>query len=170
MSSGSGKRFGGTVFRHVSPEHTGLDEAALAGSRQVGGRFNPAGEFGALYFSLERDTAIAELKRRAERTGIDPGELLPRVLLVVQAELQSVLDLRDPDVRTGWGLSDVDLVSDDYRPCQDVARAARRAGYEAIQFPSAADQHGRNLAVFSDRLRPGSSLDVIETTPLPFED
>lgn len=32
MPSGSDASFGGTLFRHVSPDHTGLAEPALAGS------------------------------------------------------------------------------------------------------------------------------------------
>lgn len=169
MSSESQARLESTVLRHASPDHTGLDEAALKGSKRAGGRFNPAGEFGALYLSREKGTAIAELKRRAARTGIDREELLPRVLLVVEAELQKVLDLTNPEIRSSWGLTAADLGSDDHRPCREVAHAAREAGYEAILFPSAADESGRNLAVFSDRLRPGSSLDVSETTPLRLE-
>lgn len=169
MPSEAESSFEGTAFRHVSPGHEGLDPAALEGSKRAGGRFNPAGAFGAIYLSLDEHTAIAELRRRAARTGIAPEELLPRRILVVRAELQKVLDLTDPEVRSSWGLTADDLGSDDYRSCQEVAKAARRAGYEAIFFPSAADEEGRNLAVFGDRLRPGSDLEILETTPLRLE-
>lgn len=40
---------------------------------------------------------------------------------------------------------------------QEVGRAARRDGYEAIRYPSAAGA-GENLAVFLDRLHPGSEV------------
>lgn len=166
MASESGEPLGATAFRHVSPGHDQLGEAALAGSERTGGRFNPSGEFGAVYLSLERETVIAELVRRATRTAVALDELLPRILLVVRVDLHRVLDLTDPATRTEWALTTDDLNSDDYRPCQEVGRAARRAGYEAILFPSAARDQGRNLAVVSDRLRPGSRLELLETRPL----
>lgn len=170
MASESDERFGATTFRHVSPKHQELGESALAGSRRAGGRFNPTEEFGAIYLSLERETAIAELRRRAHRTGIELDELLPRVLLFVRADLQRVLDLTDSETRREWGLESGEISSDHYRSCQEVGRAARRAGYEAILFPSAAREGGRNMAVFTDRLRPGSDLEITETRPLTVED
>lgn len=170
MASESDDRFEATTFRHVSPGHEGLGEAALSGSLRSGGRFNPSGEFGAIYVSLEKETAIAELQRRAAQTGIGVNELLPRILLVVEADLQRVLDLTDEDTRRGWGLPSEGITSDDYQPCQEVGQAARRAGYEAVLFPSAARAGGRNLAIFTDRLRPGSALEVKEQKPLVLED
>lgn len=153
-------------FRHVSPGHEQIDDEALAGSRRVGGRFNPAGEFGAIYPSLDLETAVAELVRRADRTGVELDQLLPRILLTIDIRLQKVLDLADGEVRDNWGVTKEDLASDDHRPCRDVGRAARRAGYEAILFPSAARESGRNLAVFLDRLTPTSRLDIVEIREL----
>lgn len=153
-------------YRHVSPGHEQIDDEALAGSRRVGGRFNPAGEFGAIYLSLDLETAVAELVRRADRTGVELDQLLPRVLLTIDVRLQKILDLTDTEVRDNWGVTKEDLASDDHRLCRDVGRAARRAGYEAILFPSAARESGRNLAVFLDRLTPRSRLDIVEIREL----
>lgn len=166
MPRNGGDFLDGRGFRHVSPGHEGVDEEALAGSRRVGGRFNPSSEFGAIYLSLEAETALAELERRAKRSGVEVDQLFPRVLLILEFGLQNVLDLTDPEIRDWWGLTPGDLVSDDHRPCQEVGRAARRAGYEAVLFPSAASQEGRNLAVFVDRLQPGSNLKIVETREL----
>lgn len=157
------------AFRHVSPGHDDVGEGALQGSRRTGGRFNPPGDFGAVYLSFEKETAVAELRRRARRSAVRIGELLPRVLLVVESELQKVLDLTDDETRRHWGLDGEDLVSGDYRACQDVGRAARRAGYEAVLYPSAARDGGRNLAVFVDRLRPGSRLEIVDRRSLEIE-
>ena len=54
------------AFRHCAPEHVGL-EATLAASRRYGGRYNPRGEFGAVYLACEAATALGELDRSAAR-------------------------------------------------------------------------------------------------------
>jgi RES domain-containing protein len=95
------------------------------------GRFHVTGEFGALY------------------------------LLTVELRLANVLDLTDPVVRAEWGLDANAVTSDDMTACQEVAAAARRAGYEAIRYTSATGE-GENLALFYDRLHPGSSAVVTE--------
>lgn len=143
----------GRVFRQCSPRHAEVTSTTLEGSRREGGRFNPAGEFGALYASLERETSIRELHRLAERLRIPMQELLPRTILTLDVHLQRVLDLTDVGVCQAWGLSAEDLTSDDVGTCQEVGRSAWRAGYEAIRFPSATGT-GTNLAVFLDRLHP----------------
>lgn len=152
--------FRARACRHAAPPHAEIGLGLLEGSCQAGGRFNPQGEFGALYLSLELDTARAELKRRAARSGVPLEDLLPRVLLAVVVELGRVLDLRDPEERARWGLEEESLSGDDHGPCQEVGRAARREGYEAILYPSAARARGMNLVVFLDRLHPGSEVGV----------
>ena len=119
------------------------------------GRFHVPGEFGAGYLALDPDTALRELAQRAARTAVPVESLLPRDLLTVHLRLTSVLDLTEAAVRAEWGLDAAALQSDDYTACQEVAAAARRAGYEGIRYPSATGQ-GENVALFFDRLHPGS--------------
>jgi RES domain-containing protein len=118
----------------------------------TGGRFNPTGEFGALYVSLDPETPFRELRRQAVKAGLDVLDFLPRTLFAADARLQRVLDLACADVPL--------LGSDDWTACQGVARRARLAGYEAIRFPSATGA-GENLAIFLDRLAPGSYVRII---------
>jgi RES domain-containing protein len=47
-------------YRQCAPEHTDL-ATTLAYNHRHGGRFNPPGEFGAIYVSVERATALREL-------------------------------------------------------------------------------------------------------------
>jgi len=54
------------VFRHCGPGHTDLDRT-LEQAKAVGGRYNPAGEFGAVYVSQTREGAIRELDRQIEK-------------------------------------------------------------------------------------------------------
>lgn len=86
---------------------------------------------------------------------------MPRNLLTIEFRLTAVLDLTDAAVRAEWGLDIAQLKSDDLTACQEVAAAARRAGYEAILYPSATGS-GENLALFFDRIHPGSSAVVTE--------
>ncbi len=87
-------------------------------------------------------------------------------MLHLEVSLGRVLDLGDEAVREAWGISPADLASDDYERCQAVARDARRAGYEAIRYPSATGE-GENLAVFMDRMKGGSSVRITERQILP---
>jgi RES domain-containing protein len=114
-------------------------------------------EFGAVYVSADWETAVAELDHRARSVGLDRADLLPRLMLTLELAVRRVLDLTDDGIRRAWGLAVDDLTSDDYTRCQEIARAARDDGYEAIRFPSARGA-GENYAVFLDRLAPGSHL------------
>lgn len=148
------------VFRHCGPGHTDLDRT-LEQAKAVGGRYNPAGEFGAVYVSQTREGAIRELDRQIEKLGIRRHDLLLRVLLILELQAKNVLDLTDERVREAWGTSIEELTrDDDYTHCHEVARSARQAGYEVIRFP-AFDAGSVHFAVFLDRLRPGSRLQTV---------
>lgn len=149
--------FRGNVFRQCRPNHTDFAATVRASTRHPY-RFNPPG-VGGLYVALSPQTARAELERQADRIGIPIAQFAPRVMLQIEAELQRVLDLTDPDVRAANGLSLEDLRSDDYTRCQAVAREAKRKGYEAIRYPSATGV-GENLAIFYDSLDPGSRVEI----------
>jgi len=75
----------------------------------------------------------------------------------LELAVRRILDLTDEEIRTAWGITTDDLRGDDYARCQEIARAARDDGYEAIRFPSARGA-GENYAIFLDRLTPGSHL------------
>lgn len=132
----------------------------MLASLGTGGRFNPTGEFGSLYVSLDPETPFRELRRQASKAGLDVLDLLPRTLFAADARLQRVLDLACREVPAGYRISARSLASDDWTACQDVARRARQTGYEAIRFPSATGA-GENLAIFLDRLAPGSYVRII---------
>ena len=98
-------------------------------------------------------------------------------MLTLAVRLRRVLDLTDATVRDAWGLTLDDLAADDYARCQEVALAARADGYEAIRYPSAAMREDResgdsavNLAIFADRLHPGSEVRVVRSDVLPLDD
>jgi len=83
VSTPAAEPFHGIVYRQCAPEHTDL-ATTLAYNHRHGGRFNPPGEFGAIYVTVERATALCELARQAVFLGFAVGELLPLVMLRLQ--------------------------------------------------------------------------------------
>jgi RES domain-containing protein len=150
----------GGVFRHASARHAGISEQLLRHTQRVGYRFNPPGEFGAIYLALDEDTAKRELRRLAAHNRQPLSELMPRVMITARVHLQCVLDLRDERQRKRYGITLEEIGAGDWSACQAVARLARAEGYEAVRFPSATGA-GENLALFLDRMIPGSSLEVV---------
>lgn len=146
--------FRGAAYRVTHPDYEDIDHTIEVGKRYPG-RFNPLGT-GALYAALERETAVAELRRRAERLGRALKSFAPRALFTLDVALRQVLDLTDADVRSEWDISLDDLRTEyDYTRCHEVAHVARRDAYEAIRFPSATGD-GVNLAIFYDQRHTGS--------------
>ncbi len=160
-----GSKLSVVAFRQCHPVYAEVSEATLRASAREGGRFNPQDEFGAVYVSLSQETAVSELRRRAHRLAVDVADLLPRTMLRLRVELERVLDLTDTRIADAWGLSSAQVRSDDFASCQEVARAARRAGYEAVRFPAASGA-GENVAIFLDRLHAGSTVVVEEAEEL----
>lgn len=145
------------MFRATHPDYRDF-HYTVAMSRKHLMRFNTA-TVGAVYISEDPQTAVEELRRRATLAGRRLASFTPRSMFVLEVMLHRILDLVEPDIRGDWGLSEEDLESDEYSPCQEVAAAAAAAGFEAIRWPSATGS-GISLAVFFDRLVPGSVMHV----------
>jgi len=127
-------------------------------------RFN-TGDFGAVYLALERETAIAELVKRARGANRTVASFHPRNLFVFAVHCGQVLDLTDSATREAWDITLDDLQSEDYSICQQVAAVARRNAYEAILYPSATG-HGTCLAMFYDQRHTGSHVVELSSTLL----
>ena len=82
-NAGAFTKYEGPAFRQSRPRYAEVTSRTLAASARVGGRFNPAGEFGALYVSLDPDTPLRELRRQAARENIPVLDLLPRTLFAL---------------------------------------------------------------------------------------
>ena len=146
----SGRAWHATSREHAPRSPDGLDaylRQALDRNIKEGGRFNPPGEFGAVYLSLDPETPILESDN-------------PEVLLVLDGQLGRVLDLANPAISESWGLSAAEFCDDEHGPCQQAARKIRRARYEAVRYPSA-QGHGLNLVVFWDIREPGSGFALV---------
>jgi RES domain-containing protein len=117
---------------------------AMAHTREDGGRFNPPGEFGAVYLALDVETA----QRESEAA---------ELVLEVDLSLSKVVDLTNPNEAAKWGLTADSVCGADHEPCRAAGRRIREAGYEAVKYPSAITE-GTNLAIFWDRRADTSSL------------
>ena len=121
------------------------------GARRNGGRFNPPGSFPVVYLCSTPQCAAAELVRQAFRQGLQPGDLLPRKLWRLEAELGPILDLTDDGTLAHLGISSSELVSDNLQTTRQLGEAAYEHRYQAIQAPSAADVDVV-IAVFPENL------------------
>ncbi len=145
----------GSLYRADHPAHTDLARTT-AESREHPGRFNTS-RLGAVYLSLEPETALKESER---------GDELPQcALFVVSASLARVLDLTDEATMRRWQVTMEDLQAEDVSRCRQLAEEAADAGEEAIMWPSATGD-GRSLAVFADRLAKGSRLEIVHSFEL----
>jgi hypothetical protein len=78
----------------------------------------------------------------------------------LSVSLGVVLDLTDPD---SYGLDLADVHDDfDYAITQEIGQAALMMGAEAILVPPASHV-GTNLVIFTEQLRPGSTMEVLST-------
>ncbi|MGV0787673.1 RES family NAD+ phosphorylase [Mycolicibacterium sp. XJ2] len=114
------------------------------------GRYHQKGEPGVWYASNREQGAWAEFFRHFTEEGIDPFEVRRRVGRV-SVDVR-VLDLTDEATRSRLGVNEDELVSDDCSTTQEIAYAARAAGFDAVLAPSAALLGCETLAVFCHAL------------------
>jgi RES domain-containing protein len=126
----------------------GQDVLDTSGNRASGGRYNPPGEFGALYCSDSRELCLREEATHGEGT----VHVMP-----IEVSLELVLDLADPRLCRALDVAHAELVAEDHRTTRELGRIAREAGFEALLAPAAGGP-GRNLVVFLNRLAPGSRV------------
>jgi RES domain-containing protein len=131
----------------------GLDPLATTGSFNAGGRFNPPNEFGALYTSLNANTAAQEIARGLRQRGVELEQFPEGKWWVYELEvkLESVLDLTDEDILEKSGISASSLTGSDVNATRRIAAEARERDYEGLLVPSAAAPGSKNLVIFLDR-------------------
>jgi len=165
----------GELFRFTDLEFANLRDLLTGeGSKQAGGRWNGRGAFPALYFSLEPETALAEVLAHRRSQMIPDTEVTPIALTACRAELQHILDLTDPRILEALSISPGRLL-EPWRSDQEagreaftqgVGRLAQETGFQALLTSSAARPHGRNLVVFPRRIAPGQVV-IVNPEKLP---
>ena len=124
----------GTAYRHQSPRY---DPRSGDGARLHGGRFNPPGSFPTLYLRETRLCVVSELTRQGHRHVVGVEGSLPRVLYRYELDLYRILDLADADTRTQIGITEDELVADDWTLCQQLGSEAHAVGDQGIRAYSA---------------------------------
>jgi RES domain-containing protein len=131
----------------------GYVRGTLAVSQSLGGRFNPPGEFGALYTAGDEATAWEEVAARYRRQGFRnlPADM---GLIGILITVGRFADLADDPTRRLWEISETALSSSDPSPeerdsCWAVSRAVRAVA-DFLQSPSARAD-GINIPLYPDR-------------------
>lgn len=140
--------FSGTAYRNQAP---GFDARSGEGARRHGGRFNPPHTYPVLYLCVTRRCVVAELIQQATRQGLEVTDLLPRELWAVTIELDTVLDLSDPQVRLQLSVDAADLIRPDRALTREIGEAAHEQRFQAVRSPSATGID-ETLAVFPENL------------------
>jgi len=122
--------------------------------------------FDALYSSLERDGAIAEVFSLLNSQPVFPSKIEARVHLV-SVNLTKILRLDGPGSLAALGVDISRFKERDYLRTQAIADAAHFLDFEGLIVPSAR-WNCSNLVIFSDRIAPdaishkGSEPDPID--------
>ena len=131
---------------------------AMDGALIYGGRYNNAGEFGALYLSKTKKGCAAEITRR-------PAHPTKYVVGKIKVTLGKVCDLSDPELLKKLKLTKKQLTADDWTETQALGNLIREIGYDGMIVPSAAGDFN-NLVIFVDRLSPTSKVLLEEVKSL----
>ena len=118
-------------------------------------RYNPKGEFGVLYLSASPGCCWREKLKQVLGRATD---LPPQSVGRFDVNLSKCLDITDTANRSMLAVTLDDLPRPSpFTPTQELARQARRSGFEAIIAPAAVGDDCHNLVVFKDKLTPPSS-------------
>jgi RES domain-containing protein len=138
----------GIAYRHTE---THADPLSPAGARAAGGRWNPPGEFGAVYFATPIQTAVYAFHEMVAVFGGETSAFLPRRLHVVSLTDLRLLDLRELAARERVGIDIADVVSPDRSCCQALASEARNRGFQGVITPFVTAP-GDLLAIFEEHV------------------
>ena len=129
-------------------------------------RYNPRGEFGALYLSSSPECCWQEKLKQVRGRARD---LSPQAIGRFDSNLSKCLDLTDTACRKALAVALEDLIQPaEFAATQSLAREARRAGFEAIIAPSAIGANCKTLVVFKDKLVPPSYCTLTRNSIKPY--
>jgi hypothetical protein len=145
---------GGRYFRLAKPDW--LEPLDHSFSKAIGGRWNPPGEFGALYLSRTVEVAAANARRQHIGRAIGLFDLRPErrpILVSVDVAVGDALDVVTPKGVRGLKLPAEYPYGVGHDRCQPIGRRALRAGLPGVACRSNAectptDWIGEELAWF----------------------
>jgi RES domain-containing protein len=149
-------RRGGSYYRVVAPKW--VDPADTAYSKQRGGRWNPAGEFGALYLNATIKVAAANARAQHSGRAIKLFDLLPAArpeLVTFEVPMVDVLDGCTPAGVADLGFAENFPYRVTWPPCQAIGREAHANALAGVAARSNAEATetasvGEELALFEE--------------------
>lgn len=156
MTAARTVRRGGTYYRVVAPDWT--DAASTAYSKQHGGRWNSAGEFGALYLNATLRVAAANARARHAGRAIKLFDLLPEArpeLVTFDVRMVDVVDACTPQGIAALGFAENFPYGVSWPPCRAIAREAHADALAGVAALSSAEATattsvGEELALFEE--------------------
>jgi RES domain-containing protein len=136
------------VFRHM------LGNNVPAHINIRGARWNPP-QVGAIYTSLERETALAEADYYLSLQ--TPPIQVRRTIYTIEVTLQRVIDLRDLAALAKLDIRVDSLSSIDLTLCQRIGGAVPRLGCDGLLVPSVRRAGGANLVIYPIQQELGES-------------
>jgi RES domain-containing protein len=147
--------FSGEIWRVTAK---GRD--ALRGSTS-GGRWSPPGEFEALYTSLARTGALAEMGFRLSLEPVWPSRV-EHELHRIKARTNNTLRFADVARLSALGVDARRYTSFDYSVTQAIAAAAFFLDFDGLIVPSARSA-ALNLVIFSEKRDAGDGLEISQS-------
>jgi RES domain-containing protein len=161
----------GVAYRIIHAKYAGSALSSI-GSLKFGGIYNPPQTFEALYLASNPIVALQEVnavvQTETELLGVKGP---PRILLSVDYQLQTILDICHPDNQSVLETNLSELIAP-WRPlnAEGIMAPTQMLGtaaynlqsIEALKVPSARDPNTYNLVVFFNRLWANSSLRVYD--------
>ena len=141
----------GRVFRHM----LGSAPPELVNVR--GARWNPPGT-PALYTSLAEATARAEGDHLISLQPVVPRA--PRTIYELEVSIANLLDLTDETRLATIGVTEDELDSIPWEPCQRVGGAVAWLGHDGLLIPSVRDSEGANLIIFTANQPPEAEIEI----------
>ena len=149
-------RRGGLYYRVAAPDW--IDPADTQYSKQHGGRWNPASQFGALYLNATVHVAAANARSRHAGRAIKLFDLLPKArpdLVTFDVPMDEVLDACTAGGIAALGFAENFPYGIPWPPCQTVAGQAHAAELPGVASRSNAEATatasvGEELALFEE--------------------
>ena len=147
-------RRGGEYYRVVAPEC--VEPLDTAYSKAFGGRWNPSGEFGALYLNANVQVAAANARAQHAGRALKLFDLVPSArpeLVTVDVPPLDVVDAASSAGIAALGFGEGFPFGASWPQCQAIAREAKAAGVPGIVSRSNAEATptrvvGEELAIF----------------------
>lgn len=152
-------RRSGLYYRVAAPHW--VDPSDTSYSKRYGGRWNPAGEFGALYLNATVRVAAANVRARHAGRAIKLFDLLPEArpeLITFDVPEVEVLDAMTTDGVAALGFADTFPFGIPWSSCQPIAREAYGGGVSGVAARSYAEASATSFA--------GEELALFDTVPL----